>query len=155
MITPDMVEPSLVDACPSFQGSAEQARYHETQEGEPELLLYILASEFVGHLTALNAAHKRDSFPAVFQLIERFHLEGEDYVEELATIGFLEDLQNRNLHPASSAPDDFLPYLGPVSRWWWDELMLFWSSKLPRGMGGSGRPHPADMGNSGRRIRPA
>jgi len=43
-----------------------------------------------------NAAGDRDEFPAVFGVIDDLHLRGDQYVCELATIGFLEDLQNTN-----------------------------------------------------------
>ena len=47
---------------------------------------------------------------------------------ELAIIGFLEDMQNGNLHPTGSRPADLLPYLGPVSRSRWDEINGFWQA---------------------------
>jgi len=65
-------------------------------------------------------------------------LEGDDYVRELAIHGFLEGFQT------SDRPDDFVPYLLPVSKWWWEELELFWDSKVER-LGSSGRPKPAEM----------
>lgn len=66
------------------------------EEEDPQL--YLLASVFVRHLTALNGARQRDEFPAIFDLIEELHLRGDKYVRTLASIGFLEDLQNTNLH---------------------------------------------------------
>ena len=50
------------------------------------------------------------------------HVVGDDYVRELATIGFLEDLQIANLHHDGTQPDDFVPNLKPVSLWWWEEV---------------------------------
>jgi hypothetical protein len=69
------------------------------------------------------------------------HIEGDRYVQELATIGFLEDLQNTNMHPTGSSPADFVPFLSPLSRWWWDEVKLFWEGTIPY-VGGSGRTKP-------------
>ncbi len=37
---------------------------------------------------------RTDTFGKVFTLIERLHVEGDEYVRQLATIGYLEDLQN-------------------------------------------------------------
>jgi hypothetical protein len=44
----------------------------------------------------------------------------------LAVVGFLEDLQNGNLHPEGSRPQDFRPYLGPKSLEAWEGLNGFW-----------------------------
>jgi len=42
----------------------------------------------------LEKANRTEEFPAVFEIIERMHLEGDDYVKEAATIGMLEGIQN-------------------------------------------------------------
>ncbi len=148
----DRVEQLLVEACPSFSGSDELHEWREDWAGEAEAPLYLLASAFVRHLTRLNAVGRRDEFPAVFTLLERLLIHGDGFVTELATIGFFEGLQNTNLHPADSAPSDFVAYLGPVSRWWWKEVELFWSGQIQGPIGSSGRPHPPGMGNSARGI---
>jgi hypothetical protein len=147
-IARDQVEDLLLRACPSFETSPGRLDYHADYDQEDEPLLYLLASAFVRHLTELNAAGRRDEFPAVFDLIEDLHRRGDGYVNQLATIGFLEDLQNENLHPANSRPDDFIPYLRPVSLWWWKEVELFWEGKV-NPIGSSGRPRPPEMGSSG------
>jgi hypothetical protein len=139
------VEGLLLRASPSFEPSPDRLEYHEDYDGEEEPQLYLLASVFVRHLAALNAAGQRDEFPAVFDLVEDLHVRGDDYVRVLASIGFLEDLQNANLHPANSKPEDFIPYLRPVSLWWWEEVDLFWAGKV-NPIGSSGRPYPAGMG---------
>lgn len=146
------VERLLVRACPSFEESSERRKFHDDYDGEPEPPLYLLASEFVRHIAKLNATGHREEFPAVFAVIEAFHLRGDQYVCELATIGFLEDLHNTNLHSANSAPADFVPFLGPVSRWWWEEVELFWEGKVIP-VGSSGRSHPPNMGSSARALR--
>jgi hypothetical protein len=144
----DQVEDLLLRACPSFEASPHRIRYHEENDGEEEPLDYLLASAFVLHVAELNAAGRRDEFPAVFDLIEDMHLRGDEYVCELAYIGFLEDLQNANLHPSPSKPDDFISYLRPVSLWWWEEVDLFWKGQV-NPIGSSGRAHPPNMGVSG------
>ena len=110
-----------------------------------------LASGFVRRLAELNAAGRREEFSSVFDVIEDLHLRGDQYVCELATIGFLEDLQNTNLHSANSEAADFVPFLGRVSRWWWEEVELFWEGKVIP-IGSSGRRHPPNMGSSARAI---
>jgi hypothetical protein len=146
------VEPLLVRACPSFKASSARQEFHQDYDAEPEPPLYLLASVFVRHLAELNAAGDREEFSAVFDVIEDFHLRGDQYVCELATVGFLEDLQNTNLHPANSHSADFVPFLGPVSSWWWEEVELFWEGKVIP-IGSSGRRHPPNMGSSARALR--
>lgn len=141
----------LVDACPSFAGSPGLREWTEDWADEDEPALYLLASELVRHLARLNAAGRRQEFRAVFALIEELHLRGDENVCECATVGFIEDLQNTNLHCDGSRPMDFITYLGPVSRWWWDEVELFWVGRI-RVIGTSGRPHPSNMGNSARAV---
>jgi hypothetical protein len=146
------VETLLVRACPSFEASSARQEFHQDYDAESEPPLYLLASGFVRHLAELNAAGHREEFPAIFDVIEDFHLRGDQYVCELATVGFLEDLQNTNLHPANSHSADFVPFLGPVSSWWWEEVELFWEGKVIP-IGSSGRRHPPNMGSSARALR--
>lgn len=103
--------------------------------------MYLFASALVFHLTELNAAGRRDEFGAVFCVLHRMEAEGDSFVRELATIGFLEDLQNTNMHACGSAPEDFLVFLSPLLQWWWEEVRLFWNGEAPY-VGGSGRPAP-------------
>jgi hypothetical protein len=139
------VEALLLSACPSFESSPDRLEYDKDFGEEAEPQVYLLAGVFVRHLTALNGAGRREEFPAVFDVIEELHIRGDKYVRDLASIGFLEDLQNTNLHPANSRPEDFIPYLRPVSRWWWEEVELFWDGKV-NPIGSSGRPYPPRVG---------
>ena len=145
MIGREDVEALLLRACPSFEGSPDRLEYHKDFDEEAEAQVYLLAGVFVRHLTALNGAGRREEFPAVFDVIEELHIRGDKYVRDLASIGFLEDLQNTNLHPANSRPEDFIPYLRPASRWWWEEVELFWDGKV-NPIGSSGRPYPPHVG---------
>jgi hypothetical protein len=94
----------LIDACPSFAGSPGHREWTEEWADEEDPLLYLLASAFVCHLASLNAAARREEFQAVFALVEELHLRGDEYVCELTTVGFIEDLQNTNLHCDGSRP---------------------------------------------------
>jgi hypothetical protein len=129
----------LVEACPSF-GTSDQLRQFDKDVGDKETE-YLLAAAFIRHLVALHLQDRHEEFEAVFDLIERLHLQGDPYVRELATVGFLEDLGNTNLHHRGSTPRDFEKYLRPESRWWWEELELLWAGKIPY-LGGSSRPRP-------------
>jgi hypothetical protein len=118
VIARDQVMALLLEACPSF------AAY------EPESL-YIDLGGLAHHLVELQRAGRVDELPAVFAVVERLHVEGDDFVKEAATIGFLEGVQNVALNRGLD-PDAFRPYLGPESKKAWDALNRFWSGPPKR-----------------------
>ncbi len=126
MITKEQVMPLLLDACPSF---TEKWREHRAFY-EDEDLLYVDLGEFAHHLVTLHKADLTDEFPAVFEIIERLHLEGDPYVKEAATIGLLEGIQNVAGNSGVN-PEEFSRYLKPESAKWWRQLNDFWEGKIP------------------------
>jgi hypothetical protein len=128
MVTKEQVMLLLLTACPSFfKRWEEQLLLYE--EGD-EQLLYLDLAEFADHLVELHKAHRIEEFPAVFQVVESLHLEGDHFVKEATTIGLLEGIQNqaRNL---GVDPEEFLQYLGAQSLRWWRQLNDFWNAKIP------------------------
>lgn len=99
---------------------------------EPELRLYIALGELADHLIQCLRRGDIDSFPGIFQTVERWHTEGDEYVSEAASIGFLESLQNqlggneRTKNCEGVRASDFEPWLGPETRRWWEKLYRFW-----------------------------
>jgi hypothetical protein len=114
MISKPQVIPMLLEASPSFQSAVDE-----------EEIFYPLLGDFARHLLALYQSGSTAEFPAIAQLIERLHTDGDDFVREAATIGLLEGIQNAWGH-AKVDPELFASYLLPVSRRWWDELHAFW-----------------------------
>ncbi len=110
---------ALDRACPGFA------------PGEYEDTPYMWMGGFVRHVARARLDGREDEVRAVFAVIER-QLEadrpGWKISEEsnLAVVGFLEDLQNGNLHPEGSRPADFHIYLGQKARERWDGLNGFW-----------------------------
>ncbi len=92
------LQPLLVAACPSFSSD------------ETISLPYLLLGEFAHHLLALHKRNSTGDFPAVIELIERLHLEGDAYVREAATIGLLEGIQNLWMHHRID-PEEFGRFL--------------------------------------------
>lgn len=125
----DMME-LLVKACPSFAPQWDEGSQGDFLDLEGNLLGYVALGGFAHHLVRLAIAGRIEEFPAVFEVVERLHLEGDDYVREAATIGLLEGIQNiasnRSLDQAL-----FEPFLLPESRKWWDRLNDFWAGKTP------------------------
>jgi hypothetical protein len=110
----------LDSACPGFvpgQGDVE--------------LPYIWMGGFVRHVIEARLAGREAEVEAVFAVVEQRIEEprpGWAMSDEsnLVVVGFIEDLQNGNLHPPGSSPRDFHACLGPKSRRAWDAMNGFW-----------------------------
>lgn len=100
---------------------------------DPGELPYVDAGRIADEVVELARAGRLDELTAFFVVVERLHVEGDDDVRNLATIGYLEGLQNlaghRGLDPAL-----FLPFLGPQSLRWWRGLDAFWDGRSPGGV---------------------
>ena len=124
MISRDqMFEPLLV-ALPSFQCHWDE--FLSEWLGEDVLPLYLALSSLARHLVDLLAQGCDEQLRAAFRVVEQWHVEGDAYVKEAATVGLLEDLQNSNLHEGTD-PEQFRRYLGPESQRWWNKVVRFWS----------------------------
>ena len=88
-------------------------------------LAYVWMGSFVRHLTRAHVEGRHDEVRAVFDLIEA-EIAGKGPEEELAVIGFLEDLQNGSLHQSGTTPAEFRAYLGPHTLAAWEQLNGFW-----------------------------
>lgn len=109
--------PLLVEACPSYRRVAQNRD-----------LLYCELGSFSWHLVELQKQNSTEEFSAVVCVIERLHVEGDDYVREAATIGLLEGIQNVCGNEGLDA-ELFARYLLPVSAKWWQSLKDFWLGK--------------------------
>ncbi len=93
-------------------------------------LLYLDLGEFAHHLVDLVRTSTTGELPAVFDVVERLHVDGDSYVKEAATIGLLEAIQNVAGHDGV-APEAIVSHLRPESAKWWAELNRFWEEKAP------------------------
>lgn len=123
----------ICSTCASLPFSGEYKWYVETKEEDCEPLYYVLAGAYASHiLTNFDLFSRSDELENNFALIEKFHNDGDDYVKEWATVGILEGMQN---HIGKDRQAEMYPkcekYLGPESRFWWDELERFWKNEIP------------------------
>lgn len=123
----------LLTACPSFAGVWEEVREeNEDPEGEAGRLGYLDAAAFIRHLCSLAIAGTMQEFPAVFDLIERFVVDGDAYVSNLGVIGYLEGFQMRTVTDRGIDPEvTFAPWLRPTSRAYWAAINRFWADGTP------------------------
>jgi hypothetical protein len=127
VIAKDEVMPLLLQACPSF---VEPWKAYSAEPTYEEGLLYIDLGEFAHHLVELMRAGPTSEFAAVFDVVERLHLDGDAYVKEAATIGLLEGIQNVAGNTGVD-PERFVPHLKAESAKWWAELDGFWGGNSP------------------------
>jgi len=119
-----MMEPML-GACPSFRGTWDTfLREWKDKEDVP---YYLALADLARHLVGMLERGDTSSFEAIFDVIERWHTDGDAYVREAATVGLLEDLQNRNFY-SSGSPDHFRKYLRAQSLTWWEKVQRFWQT---------------------------
>jgi hypothetical protein len=115
--------PLLLEACPSFEPQWKEFLAEWAEEGG--LPMYLLFGDFARHLSGLLLRGDDQCLRRVFDVVERFIVEGDAYVSEAAIVGILEDLQNGNLH-FGTRPEQYLPFLLPQSRCWWFKVEAFW-----------------------------
>ena len=85
---------------------------------------------YAHHLLALYRAGELHELHAFGGFIELLLVEGNQFVRQLATIGFLEGAQNV-LSNSDCDPDILLPFLGPAGQESWSALNKFWKSETP------------------------
>jgi hypothetical protein len=116
-IEEDQVIPLILTACPSFQEEWNKCEHRE--------LLYGVMGDLARHLLALYRKGRTEEFGPLCKAIETFHTDGSLSVQNLATIGILEGIQNvwgNN----DEDPEHFYEFLLPESRKWWKKLNDFW-----------------------------
>lgn len=123
--------PLVLAAMPSFQRTWEQEVREAWADEDPPTgrLDYLDASAATRHAVARLARGKRAEVQAFLAVVERLHVEGDQYVQELATIGYLEDFQAAVQRRPGLSYNDVLPLLGAESRKWWEAVERFWTGE--------------------------
>ena len=114
----------LLAAYPGFkaQHDAFMTDWADDSEAPPD---YLLLADLARECSMLLANDRKAEISNIFGVVEDWLLNGDEYVQEAATVGFLEDIQNTNLHELTE-PDDFLPFCGPEALFWWEKVARFW-----------------------------
>jgi len=120
--------PLVLEAVPSFE---EEWRAHVEEENAADVpgerrLCYVDVADLLGHLAARTAEGETSELAPLMAVVERLHVEGDDYVRQLATIGYLEGLHGS---VAQGELPDVRPLLGPESLRWWRGLEEFWGGR--------------------------
>jgi hypothetical protein len=126
----DMFAP-LLEALPSFRPMREAfvekwTSSSDHQFGAPsDLPEYLLLGDLARWLIGLLRSDNLEDVRTALAIVERWLLEGDHYVQEAATIGFIETLQN-NIEDDETRRR-FFDLLGPEGQHWWKKLDLFWT----------------------------
>lgn len=118
----------LLKWCPSYQARWDHYIHNSYVPGEVHLL-YIDLADFSNHIVVLYKQNQTNEFPAVFNVIELLHTNGDDAVREAATIGLLEDMQNKLLDSEMDM-EAFKQFLKNDSLKWWNHLNEFWDGNI-------------------------
>ena len=92
------------------------------EEGLP---LYLVLNDLARYTARLYSENRLQELCTLFLVAERWYLEGDNYVREAATVGFLEDLQNPNI-VGNIDTECFIQYMGGKTKEFWDKVQNFW-----------------------------
>ena len=102
----------LLEVDPTFQPVWDA--FLDKWRDQIELPLYLALGDLARHVVGKLASGRTDELLQIFTVVERWLANGDELVQEAATIGLLEDLQNLNLHKSTS-PDQLKQWLGPLA----------------------------------------
>jgi hypothetical protein len=119
-----MMEP-ILEASPSFEPVWREF-VAEWDSDPEELPYYLVLTDLARHIAKLFDQDADAELYAIFRVVETWHIDGDAYVKEAATVGLLEDLQNTNV-VGNQTPLRCLNYLEPESMRWWRKVENFWT----------------------------
>jgi hypothetical protein len=129
----------LLAACPELQTAWDGER----TDDEDEPLPYMQAAALAQVVTDAYSKGETECFRALFQEVEAIVAGGATQEQDLAIVGFLEDLQSAATR-AQVEPDVFRRWLGPKSLQAWDGLLKMWEEIGRKKASGELPPGPFD-----------
>ena len=102
-------------------------QFVEEWKDDDELPQYLVLAELARYIAKLISESKAKELYDIFSVIERWHLEGDDYVKQAATVGILEDLQDTKI-VGVGVPEKVEAYLFPQSKKRWKNVYDFWEA---------------------------
>lgn len=112
------VDDALINMFPEFV-------IDEIDEGLP----YCVAGSFALYLLDAYKSNKVNTLVLAGEFIEKLYSYKDEQIDNLATVGYLEGIQNvwgNNLVD----PEILFNYLGDISKKWWVELIKFWNGEI-------------------------
>lgn len=130
IITQSNVLDTIAASCASFRPAVEAFQTEYQDMPNHILPIYMLMGDLVLECSKQLREGPDNEIKKLFELVELWINDGDKYVRELAIVGFIEDMQNSNLH-VDTRPEDFERFLGPASAIFWNKVNRFWSHREP------------------------
>ena len=100
-------------------------------DDDGKVLEYTVAGDFARYIIKNINENNKETLKKCFEFIELLHINGTEKTKELATVGYLEDLQN--LTGGSETMEKYkiiYDYIGIESKKCWDKLNDFWNGNI-------------------------
>ena len=135
------VVPAFLSGCPTIDPAWQE--YLESWHGEPERGNFNDIAVVASHLVDCFEQGDVSEYPAVFALLEKCLAEGDELVQNLVTVGLIEDIQNIASH-RPFGPQVFYEWLGPLGRAEWNQLCVLWEQVAEAKAAGLLEPRSGD-----------
>lgn len=87
--------------------------------------IYTVFNRLAKYLEGLFENSQADEIKKIFSLVEAWHTDGDERVQEAVTVGLLEDLIS--LNPDHKLRDEpFFSYMGDETKYWAEQVKGFW-----------------------------
>ena len=89
--------------------------------------IYTVFSSLARYVEKLLENNKKEEIQNIFNLVEKWHINGDAYIKEAVTIEFVEGIVSLNPeHHMKNEP--FLPFMGNETKYWAIQVKEFWNS---------------------------
>ena len=87
--------------------------------------IYNIFSLLARYVEDLLKNKQNQEIQSIFNLVEIWHINGDDLLQEATTIGFVEEIIS--LNPKHNYKDEeFLPFMGKETKFWVKQVKGFW-----------------------------
>jgi hypothetical protein len=124
MITKDNLTKYILERSDDFKNYLSSSDSDWEDEGD-----YTVLAEYSRYVLDLFNEKKEDRLKSSFDLVEDVFINGDQYVQEAITIGFLETLQNNISWSENVKGETFLPFLSESLKIVWNNLNDFWKNR--------------------------
>ncbi len=123
-ITKENIFEQLYSIVPEFKGVIDSEYDDEEKE-----IQYVLAYRLAQYTYELFVTKDFDQLNKILEYIELILSIGDTYAQELATVGFLEDIQTV-WDNSERDRSEIYDLLLPESKKWWNQVDKFWNGKI-------------------------
>lgn len=120
----------VLEQCPKFVEYWDAFISDYGNESELESLpLYLIGADFARYIVKCYIFGDLEEVQIAFNIIENWIVDGDEYVQNCAIIGVLEQLQNSNI-TGTINPEQFLQFAGSATQKYWVKIIDFWEKGI-------------------------